>query len=220
MKITIRKKTLLIIMLICIVIGFFAAYKFFNRNSNSSSKPWTVANANDISKKFISKETLIKKIEQKQKLITTEVEISEKVTIDNSWGNLDVFKKIQNISFTGTGIYAVDLSNLKNSNLSINNETKIITLKISKPQIEAINIDDDKTEYQTDNGLLRFGEIKLTPEEHEAIMENVKKDMNKKMMENDYYSKATSNSKKSIRDMIKSILGKEFNYSLTIDFTK
>ncbi len=207
-------------MLICIVIGFFAAYKFFNRNSNSSSKPWTVANANDISKKFISKETLIKKIEQKQKLITTEVEISEKVTIDNSWGNLDVFKKIQNISFTGTGIYAVDLSNLKNSNLSINNETKIITLKISKPQIEAINIDDDKTEYQTDNGLLRFGEIKLTPEEHEAIMENVKKDMNKKMMENDYYSKATSNSKKSIRDMIKSILGKEFNYSLTIDFTK
>lgn len=207
-------------MLICIVIGFFAAYKFFNRNSNSSSKPWTVANANDISKKFISKGTLIKKIEQKQKLITTEVAISEKVTIDNSWGNLDILKKVQNISFTGTGIYSVDLSNLKNSNLSINNETKIITLKVSKPQIEAINIDDAKTEYQTENGLLRFGEIKLTPEEHETIMENVKKDMNKKMMENNYYNTALSNSKKSIRDMIKSILGKEFNYSLNVDFTK
>ncbi|NYC96329.1 hypothetical protein [Clostridium acetobutylicum] len=37
-----------------------------------------------------------------------------------------------------------------------------------------------KTQYQTDNGLFRFGEIKLTTEEHEAIMQNVKKDMSTK----------------------------------------
>lgn len=208
-------------MFLCILIGFFAAYKVFNKMSTSQSKPWVVADADDISKKFISKETLIKKIEQKQKLITTEAQISEKVTIDNSWGNLDIFKKLQNISFTGTGTYSIDLSNLKNENISIDNKSRIITLNVSTPQIESINIDDSKTQYQTDNGLFRFGEIKLTTEEHEAIMQNVKKDMSTKMLEDTYYNKALSNSKKSIKNILNSILDNSgVKYYLNIKFKK
>ncbi|NYC96328.1 hypothetical protein [Clostridium acetobutylicum] len=99
MKIKVQKKTFFIIMFLCILIGFFAAYKVFNKMSTSQSKPWVVADADDISKKFISKETLIKKIETKTKAYKTEAQISEKVTIDNSWGNLDIFKKLQKYIF-------------------------------------------------------------------------------------------------------------------------
>ncbi|URZ18423.1 DUF4230 domain-containing protein [Clostridium felsineum] len=221
MKITVRKRTFFLVIILCIAVGFFVAYNIFNKISSSSSKPWIVADADNISKKFISKETLIKKIQQKQRLITTEAQVNEKVTIDNSWGNLDIFKKIQNISFTGTGTYSVDLSTLKNDNVNIDNKGKKITLNISSPQIEAISIDDSKTQYQTDNGLLRFGEIKLTTEEHEAIMDNVKKDMKSKMLEQPYYNNAISDSEKAIKNILNSILeNSDVKYSISINFKK
>lgn len=220
MKFILRKRTI-IIMVLCVLLGVFLSYKFY-RFLNPSSKPWIVADANDTSKKFITKDALIKKIQQKQKLITTEVEVNAKVTVDNSWGDLDIFKKIQNISFTGKGLYTVDLSNLSSKNISVNYSTNVLTVTIPEPEVEVITIDDNKTVYETpEKGLLRFGDIKLTPEEHEVMLQNVKKTMQEKMLEETYMDKALSNSKTSMQSLVKSLIGSsKTSYMVNINFTK
>lgn len=217
MKFNIRKRTMLTVVLLIVLLSFFSykIVKIFKGNA----KPWIVADANDASKKFITKNTVIKKIQQKQKLITTEVEINEKVTIDNSWGNIGIFKKMQNISFTGKGVYVVDLSLLKSSNVSIDSNNNILTVKILKPKVELVTIDESKTVYETpEKGLLRFGDIKLTPEEHEIMIENVKKAMREKMNENEYSNKALTNSQKSMENIIKSILNNNSKYIVKVNF--
>lgn len=218
MKFFIRKRTIVLAVL-CIFLGSLISYKLYD-TFKSDSKPWIVANADETSKKFITKDTLIKKIEQKQKLITTEVEISEKVTLDNSWGNLSIFKKIQNISFTGRGTYIIDLSSLKSKNISLDFKHNSLIVKIPKPKVDMITIDDSKTVYETpEKGLLRFGDIKLTPQDQEIMLGNVKKKMSEKMLESEYYDKALANSKKSVKSLITSIVNSnDSSYTITIEF--
>lgn len=218
MKLVVRKRTILLIVF-CIILGSFISYKLFD-TFKSNNKPWIVANADQPSKKFITKDALIKKIDQKQKLITTEVEISAKATIDNSWGNLSIFKKLQNISFTAKGTYIVDLSNLKSKNISLDLNHNSLTLKIAKPKVDTIEIDDSKTVYETtEKGLLRFGDIELTPQDHELMLEKVKKEMNEKMLEKKYFDKALDNSKKSIKSLVNSLINTgNSNYLVNIEF--
>jgi len=217
MKFYIRKRTIFITILSIALLSFFS-YKII-KVFKGDSKPWIVADANDTSKKFITKDTVIKKIQQKQKLITTEVEINEKITIDNSWGDISVFKKLQNISFTGKGVYVVDLSSLKSTNISIDSNNNILTVKIPKPKVELVTIDESKTVYETpEKGLLRFGDIKLTPQDHEIMVENVKKTMTQKMNEAEYSDKALTNSKRSMETLIKSILNNDSKYTVKIEF--
>lgn len=217
MKFYIRKRTILITILSIALLSFFS-YKII-KVFKGDSKPWIVADANDTSKKFITKDTVIKKIQQKQKLITTEVEINEKITIDNSWGDISVFKKLQNISFTGKGVYVVDLSSLKSTNISIDSNNNILTVKIPKPKVELVTIDESKTVYETpEKGLLRFGDIKLTPQDHEIMVGNVKKTMTQKMNEAEYSDKALTNSKRSMETLIKSILNNDSKYTVKVEF--
>lgn len=217
MKFKIRKRTILAAVLSIVLLSFFSykIAKFFK----SDSKPWIVADANDASKKFMTKDAVVKKIKQKQKLITTEVEMNEKVTIDNSWGDISVFKKLQNISFTGKGVYVVDLSLLKSSNISIDSNNNVITVKIPKPKVELVTIDESKTVYETpEKGLLRFGDIKLTAQEHEVMIENVKKTMSEKMNEEKYSKEALTNSQKSMEHILKSILNNNSKYTVKVSF--
>lgn len=217
MRLFIKKRTLLLVIL-CLIFGFFIAYKIYVI-PNSGSKSWTIAKTEDGSKKFISKETLISAIKQKQKLITTEVDLKESITIDNSWGTLAIFKKMQSINFVGTGLYDIDLSTLVSKNITIKNNT--ITVTLPKPAIEAITLDPNKTSYnETDKGLLRFGDIKLSTEDEELLRKTVQDKMKDKMLESQYYNTATENSKKSMISLIKSIVSNTNpTYNVEINFS-
>lgn len=202
MKKIVRKRTFLL-MLVCLCAGFIIAYMVFVA-PKTGSHPWVIAKSSDSSKKFITKETLVNEIKQKQKLITTEVSLTEKITIDNSWGSLVIFKKIQNINFVGTGIYSLDLSKLNSKNVSIQGNT--ISIILPKPSVEMVKIDENKTQFQpTENGLFRFGDIKLSTEDHTTLVSDVEDRMKDKMLESKYYNTALNNSEKTITNLISTI---------------
>lgn len=211
------KKRTIFLVIICLIIGFAFAYKIFVYDKTSPS--WTISESQDNSKRFISKDTLITDIKQKQKIITTEVSLKETITVDNSWGSLSIFKKIQTINFVGTGLYSVDLSNLNSKNIDISGNT--ITVTLPNPSVEMINTDPDKTTYEkTDNGLLRFGEIKLSTEDQEQLQRTVEEKMKEKMLEKQYYDTAISNSEKSMTTLIKSIVtNTNPSYTVKIKFS-
>lgn len=214
------KKRTIILIIVCICFGFYIGYKTFVA-PKKAKETWVVPNIQDVTKKFITEETLVNQIHQKQELITLEIDMTEKITLDDSWGNLEIFKKVQSINYAGTGTYVVDLSTLKSENITIDNKNKKITVKAGSPTIKSVTIKEEKTEFQTpENGLLRFGEIKLTPEENQMLLRNVKDKMLKKMGESEFLSKAKNSSKDTLKNLIQTIIQSETknNYNIEVQF--
>lgn len=214
----IKIKNIMIIALLCIGIGFFLAYVFFISPAKNF-KDGKVLNPSNISDKIILKDVIIDKIREKHELITMEVDLSQKITIDNSWGSLEIFKKISNINYIGTGTYTIDLINIKPENIEIKDKT--VTLKLSKPEIKYINIDEDKTTCEsTENGLLRFGEIKMTTVENQQLHRTVSEKMSVKMKEPELYDKAMKSSKEATKALISQILSinNSSQYQVNVEF--
>lgn len=180
------------------------AYHFFISPLNRT-KSQEVLNPNNISKKLIAKDVIVDKLQEKQELITLEADLSQSMAIDDSWGTLGIFKKISKINYIGKGIYIIPLTGIKADNINIKDDN--ISIKIPKPSVKSITIDEDKTTFEaTEKGLLRFGDVKLTPAENQEITKTVKEKMLLKMKDSELYDKAKESSKKAVQGLIKAIL--------------
>lgn len=165
--------------------------------------------------KISTKDSIIDKIHNTNKIIPLELELSQSVLIDNSWGDLDVLKKYKNITYFAVCSYMIDLSKISTNDISINNTSKIISITIPNPTIYLIDFDYDKTQYEESiNGLLRFGNISISPEDSIRIENDVKIKLKEKMLEDSLYSKSTKASKESISNLLRQILGQDFNVSV------
>lgn len=214
------KKRYIILIILGVGLGFYFSYRL-SLAPKKTAQTWVVPNIQDMSNKFITEETLINQIHEKQQLITMEVDMTEKVTIDDSWGSLSIFKKVQDINYFGTGTFVVDLSSLNNKNITIDNSSHKIYVKVPAPSIKSITIQEEKTEYQTpETGLLRFGEIELSLEDNQALLKNAKEKMTKKLSEEEYIKEASKNSKETLEALVKGIVetAVKDNYDVSIDF--
>ena len=165
-----------------------------------------VPNSTDKTLKIASEDTIVNKIHNVNKLVPLEIDLNENIVIDNSWGNLDIFKKIQKVHFYGTGNYSVDLSTINKKNININKVTNTISITIPKPVVDSISIDRDKTTYEgTDNGLFRFGDIKLSADEYNIIEKEVKTRMTEKLKNDEHYNKAVDNAKQNLSNILKTV---------------
>lgn len=131
-------------------------------------------------------ETILEEAEQEKKLIvmTQKASKSYEVTKDGLL-SLDIFKQSKAMIFHGTGTYTVDLSDFTSDNIEVNDEDKTITVHIHKPEL-SIEILPEETEFfETDNGLLAFGEMKITDEMYSEIMSSGKEILYKELSEDE-----------------------------------
>lgn len=218
----ILKKRGLILSILFMCLGFYLCYHFFI-SPYTYKIPKNIADMENIGKKLITKDVLVNKIHQKQELIILEAELSEDIAIDDSWGNWSMFKKITHVNFAGKGTYFLDLSLLDSNNIEIKEKSKTIHVIVPEPSVKSIEIDNDKTTYSsTEKGLLRFGEIKLTPAENQMLIEKVKSKMMTKMTDPELHSQAISSTEKAVKELISIIIQNEVknNYNIVIDFQK
>lgn len=82
---------------------------------------------------------------------------------DGLW-SIPVFKQTKAIIFHGEGTYSVDLSLLSADDFEIDDDEKIITIKIPKPVLSVKLLPDETEFFDSSNGMLRFGEMQITPE--------------------------------------------------------
>ena len=166
---------------------------------------------------------IVLNLNQKQKkelnkLIPLEVELSETLTIDNTYFNLDIFKKSKKITFFANCSYSIDFSTLSNSNFEINTVTKEVSITIPKIDIFSIDIDESKTIYSdTEVGFLRFGDLKLSSEELSSIYKNLNYLFTEKMNNPDFYEQAILNTEKSLRELLFNLTGEDYNVILKVD---
>lgn len=194
-------KNIVIIIAVALIVSM-VYLKFFK----ADAKTYIVPNSTDKTLKIASEDTIVDKIHNVNKLVPLEIDLNENIVIDNSWGNLDIFKKIQKVHFYGTGNYSVDLSNISKDNIDINKVTGTVTITIPKPVVDSISIDRDKTTYEgTDNGLFRFGDIKMSADEYNVIEKEVKTKMTEKLKDDEHYNKAVDNAKKNLANILKTV---------------
>ncbi|CDG03084.1 DUF4230 domain-containing protein [Clostridium chauvoei] len=205
-----------ILPLIFIIIGIFLGYKIFTK-PKTPPKQWTLTENENKNVKFLTEESLVKEIRDVNKIIPLEIELSETIVVDKSWGDFEVFKKIKRIKFFANCSYAVDLSAIENKDITINKFKNEITLSLPKPKVFSVDIDEDKTIYEeSSNGLLRFGDIKLTSEEFGVIQMEVAKTFESKMNDPEIYNKAVSNTTIVLEKVLNQIANNEMK--VTINF--
>ncbi len=195
-----------ILAILFVSLGFYASYRIFIKPQNQQSKQLKPLDSSNTTK-FISQESIVDKIHETQKIIPLETDLEERILIDDSWGDWEVFKKVKGMVFYGKGSYSIDFASIDKNNIVINNSSNIINITLPKPQIEDIALYEDKTLYETTtNGLLRFGEIKLSPEENSTICKEVKDKMKEKMLQDDLYSMAESKSQEAVKNILSPLL--------------
>ncbi len=152
----------------------------------------------------------IEEVRTKQELITLEVDLSEEIVLDDSWTNWDIFKKNQQIEYKATGLFTVDLGEIEDDSILIDDERKIVQVKLSAPTVKSVQLDEDKTEYfAVENGLLRStSEIKLTASEQQKLMKQIKAVMLEEMNSLELTEQAKESARASVTHLYQSILQK------------
>lgn len=129
---------------------------------------------------------------QHQELIVMEQPLSIETTITKSGlGGLEIFSKTKDITYTGVGVYTVDLKDIDEKHVSLNEEDKIITIKINHASLQYINIDYDKIQFEdTEKGLLSFGDITLTLEQQNTLEKSIQESMRQELLKDSLLKQA------------------------------
>lgn len=89
--------------------------------------------------------------------------------------DFDFLKKTQNVSYTGTGYFVVDLDNLTAANVVEDKDEKTITILIGHAYLQAIEIDPNKVIIDdVKESLLAWGDIKLTVADYNAVEQDLR----------------------------------------------
>lgn len=84
--------------------------------------------------------------------------------------DFDFMKKTQNISYTGTGYFVVDLDKLTAESIVEDREKKTVTIRIGHAYLQAIEIDPDNIMIDdVQESLLARGNIRLTVADYTVI---------------------------------------------------
>ncbi len=116
-------------------------------------------------------EAILGEATRQQLLIVEEQDVSvSSTTTDAGFLNIKLFSKSQVLIFHGTGEYTVDLTEITKDDISLDEETYEITIKIPHAQLHSTVFDPDKTEISdTNKGWLAFGDISFTAEDTKKI---------------------------------------------------
>lgn len=95
--------------------------------------------------------------------------------------DFDFLKKTQNVSYTGTGYFVVDLDRLTAADITEDQEARTVTIRIGHAYLEAIEIDpEDILIDDVQESLLARGDIKLSVADYRAIEQDLRSRLKEK----------------------------------------
>lgn len=95
--------------------------------------------------------------------------------------DFDFMKKTQNVSYTGTGYFVVDLDNLSPSNVIQDRDKKTVMIQIDHAYLQAIEIDPNNIIIdEVEESLLARGDIELTVADYNTIERDLRSRLEEK----------------------------------------
>ena len=138
------------------------------------------------------------------RLIVYTAELSEVVSMaDEGWGGFKWNSTYQEAKYFGQAEYTVNLSQLSEEDFIVNNEQKILTVRIPYAVLSPINILNDKTQFKdTEKGWLGPKEVKMTSEELNKIMLEVEEKMKAQLIDDNIMAKANEEAKIVVAELL------------------
>lgn len=138
------------------------------------------------------------------RLIVYTAELSEVVSMaDEGWGGFKWNSTYQEAKYFGLAEYTVDLSQLSEEDFIVNNEQKILTVRIPYAVLSPINILNDKTQFKdTEKGWLGPKEVKITSEELNKIMLEIEEKMKAQLIDENIMAKANEEAKVVVAELL------------------
>lgn len=117
------------------------------------------------------KEIIAEGLQQEAQLIIC----SNKMTIPMSFEQSHWYGSAKkDVEFSAIGKWTIDFSKITSDNIVMNENSKSITIFLSKP-IKDVTLLEEETKFEkTENSWFCFGDIKYTSEEYETIKYNIK----------------------------------------------
>ena len=152
-------------------VGVGGAITYINRDTTPIRKTTIVNQENKV--RIDYKQIILDElIEQKQIIIASNKMRIPFTQTENHWYG----KKSQEIEFSAIGRFVVDLDKLNSQDIMVDQESKMVTIYMTKPS-KMVELLEDETKFgETKKGLLVFGDIEYTLEEVEQIKYEVKCD--------------------------------------------
>ena len=138
------------------------------------------------------------------RLIVYTAELSEIVSMaDEGWGGFKWNSTYQEAKYFGQAEYTVDLSQLSEEDFIVNNEQKILSVRIPYAVLSPINILNDKTQFKdTEKGWLGPKEVKITSEELNKIMLEIEEKMKAQLIDENIMAKANEEAKVVVAELL------------------
>ena len=138
------------------------------------------------------------------RLIVYTAELSEVVSMaDEGWGGFKWNSTYQEAKYFGQAEYTVDLSQLSEKDFIVNNEQKILTVRIPYAVLSPINILNDKTQFKdTEKGWLGPKEVKMTSEELNKIILEIEEKMKAQLIDENIMAKANEEAKIVVAELL------------------
>ena len=138
------------------------------------------------------------------RLIVYTAELSETVSLaSEGLGGFKWNSTYKEAKYFGQAEYTVDLSQLSEEDFIVNNEQKLLTVRIPYAVLSPINILDDKTQFKdTEKGWLGPKEIALSLEEQSELMIEVKEKMKAQLIDENIMVKANEEAKTVVAELM------------------
>ena len=134
---------------------------------------------------------------------------------------IKAFSKYQYITYNGKAVYTVDLSGLSENDITLDEETKVITMKVPAPVLEPINIPSEDIQFgdvQRET-VFAFGDIKLTPEQQAEVETAAKDKMLEKLEAENVLEDAKAAAEHSIWEIFQPMISNlSSKYTLKVEF--
>ena len=141
---------------------------------------------------------------KESRLIVYSAELSETVSLSNEgWGGFKWNSTYQEAKYYCLAEYTVDLSQLSETDFIVNNELKILTVRIPYAVLSPINVLDDKTQFKDpQKGWLAPKDVELTPEDHTRLMLEVKEKMKAQLIDKNIIAAANEEAKTVVAELL------------------
>lgn len=144
---------------------------------------------------------------EKSNFVVLEQDVTVTSRVSQALANLALFEKSQIIRSYGTGVYTVDLSALKQDDITVNEELASVTVRIPHASLSYITVDLEQTEFEeTQKALFAFGEIKLTSEQTNVLEKSIEDAMREQLTEESMLQKADAHALSQVQELFATVV--------------
>jgi len=165
-------------------------------------------------------DAILKEARQEQELVVWEQDVQVDTQVSSELASLAIFRKTKVVHSYGTGVYAVDLSQITDDSITVDDSARTVTIAIPRTHLRYITKDLDKTEFEdTDHAILAFGDLKLTQEQQSVLERSIEDAMRTELTTDDEYAQADDAALLMVYDTYQPVIARlSDQYTLDIVF--